>query len=1810
MDARKAQGAGCSRGRRKSLRSAALGTLLRRVAAAGAFFAVGAIALAVAGASLVIDGHTFEYLGVTYNSDGTSTWTYQATSGTKPSMAYWVLELDSGLFSKDNVLSCSEGREVKTDHNTGLYGLKFGSGYRDGEGRIVSFTLDRWYREVPTRIGTKTTNDIAIGGPITGPGPAMERPNSPPVAADDRATTAENSAIAVNVLANDADSDGTLARGTVSITRSPALGTVSLDTITGAVTFTPFAGRCGTDEFRYTVADDDGAWSNEAAVQLTIVCNLPPAAADDAATTDESTAVAIPVLGNDRDSDGKLDASTVLVVRRPGFGSCDVHPTTGVVTYTPAVGSCGDDVFEYTVRDDDGAVSPTARVTVSVLCSDPPLAVDDLYNVAEGASLGVPAIGVLANDKETPGRSLRALLLTSTAHGRLDLREDGSFSYVHDGTETRDDAFTYVADDGRKSSNMATVRLVVAPTNDEPSAADDRAGTREDEPVQIDVLANDSDPDGDALAVDWVGTPTHGRAANLGTRIVYTPDADSYGADEFPYGVADGRGGTARAVVRVEVAAVNDVPDAQPDSSSTLEDVSVVVDVLANDRDPDGDALAVIGVTQPQNGSAETDGRRITYIPALNWNGNDSFTYSVSDGQGGTTTAIVTVSVTPVNDPPLAAGGEVTTDEDTALDIDVAASAWDPDGDSLQVGLVSVPAHGTATLDGATVRYMPDADFFGDDAFDVTIADGRGGTARATIIVHVLPVNDLPLAQDDSAATGEGVSVEIRVLMNDHDPDGDALVVQSTAQPAHGSTRTDGATVTYTPASGFHGADAFTYTVADGRGGTASARVIVDVATSNRAPIVAGGHVTANQGEAIVIAVLQNDADPDGDPLVLESVSLPAHGALTRSGNLVTYTPDRGFHGDDAFGYTASDGRGGTGTGVITITVLLVNTAPIARGDSVTTLEDTPVSVDVLGNDADPDGDMLAIAWATQPSNGSTAIAGSAVLFTPQPGFVGTDEFTYGVSDGRGGTSEARVLVAVEDVNDDPVAADDAAATLEDVPVSISVLLNDTDSDGDALVIESVSPPAHGTAVLAGAAILYTPASEFSGDDAFSYAIADGRGGRASARVTLRVAVVNDAPQAQDDSTVTEEDTAVRVDVLQNDYDVDGDPLGIQSVSQPGHGAVTHDGASVIYTPALGWSGTDEFTYTAADGRGGAATARVSITVRHVNHDPVAQDDSAVATSGQTVTIEVLSNDFDWDGDFLLVQAMSDPANGTVVNGRTSVSYIPDAGFAGIDTFTYVVSDGDGGSATATVRVAVSAPNALPMARDDSGATDEGTTVVLAVLANDLDPDGDALRVEAVGRPSMGRAWHDGMSVVYRPYVGTSGVDTFTYTVSDGRGGTATATVLVAVLAVNDPPLAQDDSATTDKDIPVRISVLANDTDDGEGLVIRSIGSARHGTLTMTDEGLVYSPEPGFVGTDTFVYVIADAEGLTSEATVTVGVAEVAGGGGAASVGCEARVILNEIAWAGSAADAGDEWIELRNLGTSPVDLTGWTVQWRRTRPASSDEAAWKVVELSGVLEGASVSACDTQPEDVSMSRSDAESGAWSLTYTRQQAPGYFLLERTKDTAVYDVAGDIFYDAGRSPVYSLSDAGEVVLLVDATGTIVDTANASNVGRDAWAAGSADTYGSMERIDPLGPDVPENWSTNVGVVAFGQDAQKHPLRATPGALNAPSLEALYAELSATPVQVAAGEPLVMSFTLSRETRRATGWPWIVATRPGLANVAGAGGETSSCAFSGQSQSGTDAYRLEISTGDAAPGMHAFWVAYGAGKGILMPVLITP
>lgn len=649
-----------------------------------------------------------------------------------------------------------------------------------------------------------------------------------------------------------------------------------------------------------------------------------------------------------------------------------------------------------------------------------------------------------------------------------------------------------------------------------------------------------------------------------------------------------------------------------------------------------------------------------------------------------------------------------------------------------------------------------------------------------------------PDAQDDTVTVAEDdLATTINVLSND---DGNLLTIVAVTGSDHGTVAiTDGASsVTYEPDADYNGSDSFQYTVSD-ETDEDTATVNVTVTSVNDSPAAKNDTRTVDEDAAATpMDVLGNDDDPEGDDITIISVGTALHGmtAITGDESNVSYRPNSNFFGSDSFTYTISDGED-EDTATVTVTVTDIDDAPVAVDDEADVAEDVTTPIDVLGNDTDIDGGPRQVSSRTNGAHGDVTITGggTGVSYDPDLNYVGVDSFTYKLNGG----SQATVTVTVGAADDPPVARPDTFTILEDATIqSFDVLDNDTDIDFGPMSVASVTDPPKGTASLApgGSAVRYIPTANANGDDEFDYTL----NGGSTTTVTVHVTAVDDPPVAALDTFTVAEDplSPAPLDVRTNDTDIDGGPKTIVSSTNGSKGtvAIVGGGTSLTYMPAANATGADTFTYTL----NGGSVASVNITITPSNDLPVAGPDSlSIPAGAAAVPVSVLANDTDVDGDALTIASNTAPGKGAVQIGAggTSLTYKPFPGLFGADSFTYTVTDGNGGTAVGTVSVIITSGNHAPSAVNDARSVPQGAgPTPLTILANDQDLDGNTLTITAKTNGDHGTVviTGGGTGLTYNPVNSYDGIDTFTYTISDGLASDS-ATVLVTVVHDDAPPV-------------------------------------------------------------------------------------------------------------------------------------------------------------------------------------------------------------------------------------------------------------------------------------------------------------------------------------------------------------------------------------------------------------------------------------
>ncbi len=605
----------------------------------------------------------------------------------------------------------------------------------------------------------------------------------------------------------------------------------------GTLTFTPAANASGQAVVTVFLHDNGGVGLSgvDTSGPQTFLIDISPVNDAPVGSTDsysliqgETLAVAPSgVLSNDNDADG--DGLTVRIETLPANGTV-VFNSDGSFQYSPAEGYFGSDSFTY-VAFDGSLESAAITVTLNVNHrNSAPVAVSDVYSMDEDTILSLSSPGVLGNDSDADGDDLSVVKVLDPAHGTVVLNADGSIVYTPSLNYRGIDTFLYLVNDGTVDSNVATVTINVLSTNRAPLAGDETYSTSEDTALTVTlpgVLLNDSDADGDLLSVLKVAGPAHGTLTlNADGTFVYTPAANFNGTDRFTYVANDGAVNSSIATVTINVGAVNDAPVATADSYTTTEDSTLTstISILSNDSDVDVDALTIVKVLDPTHGtlSLNPDGT-FNYTPAANYAGADSFSYFVTDGSLNSSTVNVNITVTAINDAPVANDEAFAIGEDTGLTYalpGVLGNDSDADGNALSAIRVTGPAHGTLTLNAnGSFVYTPVANYFGTDTFTYRASDGLLTSGLATVTITIASVNDVPVARAESYSTDQDVTLNIAaggVLSNDTDGDGEAMNAVLVSAPAHGTlTLNADGSFSYVPTPGYSGADSFVYLAAD-----------------------------------------------------------------------------------------------------------------------------------------------------------------------------------------------------------------------------------------------------------------------------------------------------------------------------------------------------------------------------------------------------------------------------------------------------------------------------------------------------------------------------------------------------------------------------------------------------------------------------------------------------------------------------------------------------------------------------------------------------------------------------------------------------------------------------------------------------------------------------------------------------------------------------------------------------------------------------------------------------------------------------------
>ncbi|MGL1660877.1 tandem-95 repeat protein [Vibrio parahaemolyticus] len=1314
--------------------------------------------------------------------------------------------------------------------------------------------------------------------------------NDAPVAKDDIATTQEDTAVTIDVLPNDTDVDGDkLSIQSASVPE--AQGKVEI--VDGKLVFTPAENFNGHAEIIYTVTD--GELTDEAKVTVTVnpVNDAPTIKVDavesiteDAVNTD--TVVATLTV---RDTDTPEDQLTVSLENNSNgyfvlVGDEVKLTQAGVDAVNNDELNLKDLTISASVSD---GVNPTASDSDSLVVNR----VNDAPTVENAI-----ADQVLSEDFDAYTIDLNEVFKDSDSSLEFSVSGNSNIQVaivngIATFTPTADwngsETLTFTATDPSGESISQTVNFTVAPVAD---IVADKATVVEDTPTIIKVLGNDTfEGDGKVVSLDTNNGPANGTVSiNPDGSVTYTPNDNYVGKDTFTYIVTSG-GVSESTTVNVDVTPVNDAPMAKGDIATTQEDTAVTIDVLPNDSDVDGDKLSIQSASAPEaQGKVEIVDGKLVFTPAENFNGDAEITYTVTDG-ALTDQATVKVTVNAVNDTPIIKVDAVESITEDAVNTDTVVATLtvrdtDTPEDQLAVSLEN-NSNGYFVLVGNEVKLtQAGVDAVNNDELNLkdltvsaSVSDGVNPTASDSDSLVVNRVNDAPTVENAIADQVLSEDFDAYTIdLNEVFKDSDSSLEFSVSGNNSIQISIVNGVATITPTADWNGKETITFTAKDPSGESVNQTVDFTVA-----PVV---DIEADSADVVedtptIINVLGNDTFESTDKVVsLDAENGPKNGTvIVNNDGTVTYTPDDNYVGEDTFTYIVTSGGVSEST-TVSVDVTPENDAPVAKDDTAITDEDTPVTIDVLPNDTDVDGDKLSIESASVPKEqGTVEVVNGKLVFTPAENFNGDAEITYTVTDGAL-TDQATVKVTVNAVNDTPVVESNVAdQTLAEDFTPYTIDLNTVFSDVDNVDGElkfSVSGNSNIQVAIVNGIATITPTADWNGSETLTFTATDPSGESVSQTVDFTVTPVADI--VADKATVVE-DTPTIIKVLGNDtFEGDNKVVSLDAENGPKNGTViVNNDGTVTYTPDDNYVGKDTFTYIVTSG-GVSESTTVTVNVTPVNDAPVAKDDIATTQEDTAVTIDVLSNDTDVDGDKLSIQSATVPeAQGRVEIVDGKLVFTPAENFNGHAEITYTVTDG-ALTDQATVKVTVNAVNDTPVVESniaDQALAEDFTpyTIDLNTAFSDVDNVDGELTFSVSGNSNIQVAIVNGIATI-TPTADWNGSETLTFTATDPSGESVSQTVNFTVAPVVD---IEADSTNVVEDTPTIINVLGNDTFEGKDKVVSldAENGPKNGTVIVNNDGTVtYTPDDNYVGKDTFTYVVTSG-GVSESTTVTVNVTPV-----------------------------------------------------------------------------------------------------------------------------------------------------------------------------------------------------------------------------------------------------------------------------------------------------------------------------------------------
>lgn len=1267
---------------------------------------------------------------------------------------------------------------------------------------------------------------------------------------------------------------------TFSVQTQPSQGTVVISS-NGDFVFTPAANFSGNVTFNYLACDVFGQCALGSFGINVLPVNDAPVAQNDIASGNEDAQVTGSVASNDLDSDSP---GLIYSLTSTSINGIIQFNADGSFVYTPASNWFGQEVLTYQVCD-QLALCATATLTIDIISeNDAPVAIDDFATGLED----VPVSGTVANDTDVESSVLVYSAPVSQTNGSIVMLSDGSYTYYPNENWSGTEIIQYSVCDQQGACDQGVLTITITYVADQPVVQNEQLSTNEDTVLAGDVALNDNSNGEGQLSYSVIAAPAFGTITlNTNGTFNYTPASNWFGTVTVTYLGCNGANVCDSGVLTINVISVNDPVVANDGSSNISEDTALNANLNALASDVEDAVLTYSIVVQPQFGTVTLGSNgAFTFQPAPNYFGPDQFTYSACDAQGSCDQGVYIISVSSVNDSPVAEDGEAYTGEDNPF-IWFLPEATDADGDDLTYSLITPPMHGTVVVEpDGTYSFTPDYNYHGVDVMTYMVCDESGACDAAVVVIYVFSINDDPVAVDDFNTINSNSLLSGTVAANDYDLDIEPLTYISLEGAEFGTfvLNQDG-TYTYVSNLDWEGLETITYFVCDSCGACASATLTISVVLVNTPPMLsANDNETTNEDVLLLGDVAPLATDAEGGTLIFSILQSTSNGTLVLdTDGSYTYTPFQHYHGNDQFEFRVCDTGGLCADGVVSITVVPVNDIPVATADVFNIQEDQIFNGSVSTNDSDADNDVLTYSVIMPPIYGMFTLSTTGdLMYHPAANYSGNDQLIYSVCDAQNACVQTTVSLVVVPVNDPPVLTDSEIFTDEEV-ISTGILAsNASDVDFDSFTFSVVTPPAHGQLTISSNGnYSFNPDYNFSGMDEFEYRVCDGGGACDTAIVSVTINFVNDLPVVNSESYSGNEDTVITGTVADNDYDLDIEGLVWLIIFGPQNGTATMNlEGDFVYTPNPNYFGQDILTYMACDSCGACSAGQLSLSILGVNDFPVASDDIFSLSQGQVLSGSLALNDTDVDDTALLYTLSTPFENGSfVLNSNGTFNFVPDENLIGLVELDYEVCDDSGDCATASVIITIDpvVENVPPVAADDFATMQQGSVLNGTVASNDTDADNDELIYSYDGD------FTDGVFVMnqdgtyeFIPNETLYGAIEILYNVCDPSGDCDSGSLTITINQLNNPPVAVDDNETMISGEILSSSVASNDHDDeNDPLTYTFTGEFTQGTFVMNSDGsYVFTPDQNLAGVVVLSYQVCDGLNQCSSAQLIIDIEE------------------------------------------------------------------------------------------------------------------------------------------------------------------------------------------------------------------------------------------------------------------------------------------------------------------------------------------------